>query len=109
MAIDRIADFGLRIQCDLQSAIRNPKSAIDIHAAGVFRDGDCLGEMGDDVVGLEAFGFGVEVRHDAMPQHGRRDGANVVAADVVTAVQHGPRLGGEDQVLARRGPAPQLT
>ncbi len=57
----------------------------------------------DDVVGLDAFRLGVEVRQDAVPQHGMGHGANVLAAGVAAALQHGPRLRAQHQVLARPG------
>ena len=51
--------------------------------------------------GLIAFGLGVEVGDDAVPQHGTGHGADVVAAGVEAAVQHGPGLRPQHQVLAR--------
>ena len=49
----------------------------------------------------DAFGLGVEVGDDAVPQDGERDRADVVADDVGAAVQDGARLAAEDEVLAR--------
>src|SRR5205807_2652691 len=51
--------------------------------------GDDLGETPDDFLGLDALGLGVEVRDDAVPQHGDGDGADVLARDVIATVQHG--------------------
>ena len=54
----------------------------------------------EDIVGLEAFGLGVEVGDDAVAEDGEGDGADVVGGDVVAAVEDGAGLGGEDEVLA---------
>src|SRR6266702_522429 len=65
-----------------------------------FGFGDHLGQAIDNVVGPHAFGLGVEVRHDAVPQHGGSHRAHVLTARIVAAMQHGPSFGAEDEVLA---------
>ncbi len=72
-------------------------------------DGDRLDQPPDDVVGLEPFGLGVEVGDDPVAEHGTGHGADVFRRDVKSAVQHRAGLGRQHQILAGRGPAPQLT
>src|SRR5262245_58909169 len=67
---------------------------------GVSRDD--LAEPADDVVGFDAFGLGVEVGDDAVAEDRGGDLADVLAGDVMPAVQHRAGLGPQHQVL--RGP-----
>src|ERR1022692_1776976 len=53
----------------------------------------------DDLVGGDAFGRGGEVREDAVPQDGQRQGLDVVGLHVRSAFQERPRLATEDEVL----------
>ena len=64
----------------------------------------------DDLVGVDAFGVGVEVGEDAVAEDGSDDGADVGGADGQAAVEDGPRLGGQHDVLrgAVRPQASQL-
>ena len=55
----------------------------------------------DHVVGGDAFALGGEVEHQPVPQHGLGQGLDVVGRDVGPAVQQGPGLGAQDQVLHR--------
>src|SRR5258706_11154427 len=60
-------------------------------------------QLFDQVVALDAFGFGVEVGDDAVTQHGGSDLADVFGADVIATLQQRAGLAGEDQVLAGAG------
>src|SRR5579883_1759827 len=62
---------------------------------------DQVAEPAHDVIRLDPLGLRVEVGNDAVPQHRRRHGADVLAGDVIPPVEHRPRLGPEDQVLRR--------
>ena len=66
--------------------------------------GCVLDELVDDVVGLDALRLGVEVRDDAVAQHGVRHGPDVVARDVIPAPENGPGLSAQDEVLAGARP-----
>src|SRR5262245_44521489 len=60
----------------------------------------------DDVVGGDAFRLRREAGEEAVPQDGRRHGADVVDRHVEVALQDGVGLGGQDEVHAgaRSGP-----
>ena len=63
-----------------------------------------------DVVHRDAFGLGVESRHDAVAQHGEREGVDVVNRDVESALQDGADFSGEHEILARaRAGAPLIS
>ncbi len=71
---------------------------------GVFRvTRGLVDEHFDDVVGADAFGFGVEVGEDAVAEGGVGDGADVFCADMIPALQEGAGLAGEDEGLAGAG------
>src|SRR5436853_197711 len=61
---------------------------------------DELEQLLDNLVAVDAFGFGVEVGDDAVAQRGQRDGRDVFGRDVVAALQHGTGFAAEDQILA---------
>ena len=52
--------------------------------------GGGLDQAADEIVGLDPFGLGVEVGHDAMPEHGVGHGADVAHVGEISPVQHGP-------------------
>ena len=56
------------------------------------------------MVRLDPLSLGIEIRHDAMPQDRRDDGTDIFALGMIPAMQHGPGLGGEHQILARPRP-----
>src|SRR5205823_484558 len=60
---------------------------------------DELHQPSHDAVALHAFGFGVEVRDDPMTQHGQRDLADVLGADVIAALEQRAGLTGENEIL----------
>src|SRR5579884_1226725 len=60
---------------------------------------DAVDETTHNVVWLDAFGFGVEVGDDAVPQYRWSYGAHVFAGDVIAAMQHGAGLGCKDEEL----------
>src|SRR5690349_5218324 len=62
--------------------------------------------MGHNVVGLQSLRFGIEVRHNPMPEHCWGDGPDIVATDVIAALQHGPRFCGQNQILTRSRAGP---
>ncbi len=72
----------------------------------VLLTGDVVDEFLHDHVALDAFGFGVEVGDDAVPQDREGYLADVFGADVVSALKQGAGFAGEDEVLAGAGPAP---
>ena len=61
----------------------------------------CVQDLVDDSLGLDALGFGVEVRDDAVLQDPVREGADVVDARCCASIEEGTRLGAENQELAR--------
>src|SRR5262245_27436127 len=63
------------------------------------RERHCLEQAIDDRVGRHAFRLRVEVGDDAMPQHGVRQGADVLEADVIAAARQRTRLAAEHQIL----------
>src|SRR4051812_34471371 len=60
---------------------------------------DHLDQPADDRVGIDAVGPGVEVEHEAVPEHGAGEALHVVEIDVVLAREDGACLGAEDEVL----------
>ena len=70
----------------------------------VGRLGHGLEDSVDDLIGIDALGVGVEVGEDAVPQHGPDHGADVAGADGQAAVEDGPGLGRQDDVLGGAGP-----
>src|SRR5690242_12268079 len=63
--------------------------------------GNRLEELGDDLVGRHPLGLRVEVEQNAMPQHGVRERADVVEADVIAPVHERARLAPENHPLGR--------
>jgi len=63
------------------------------------RHGHVAEDLGDDVVGGDAFGFGFEIRNQAMAQGGERGGLNVLEADVKAALREGADFAGENECL----------
>src|SRR5262245_12891624 len=61
---------------------------------------DGLDNAVDDVVGGDAFGFGVEGWDNAMAQHGFGQRDNVVVRNMEAAAQDGADFAAEDEVLA---------
>ena len=57
------------------------------------------------VVGVNSLGPGVEIQHQAMAQDRQSNGAYIGEIDMKTAIENGPGLGSQDQVLrcARAG------
>ena len=62
-----------------------------------------LENLGDDVVGSDALGLGLEIQDEAMAQGGGRDRLDVIEADVESALDQGADLAGEDAAFVRRG------
>src|SRR5882762_1619040 len=67
--------------------------------------GNRLQQVIDDAAAVDAFGLGVEVGDEAVPQDRMRERLHVVDADRVAAIEQRARLAGGDQVLrgARAG------
>src|SRR5262249_35791054 len=61
---------------------------------------DDLAKSPHDFIRLDAFGFGVEVGDDAMPQDGGGDGPDIFTGDVKATMQDGASFGRQDQELA---------
>ena len=55
------------------------------------------------LIGLDAFGLGLEVEDHAVPQRGQKHAPHVLEADVVAAVQQRPDFGRQGQRLGRAG------
>src|SRR5215470_19239156 len=53
----------------------------------------------DDVFGFDAFGLGVEVRQNTMPEDWIGQRLNVFDRDIVTAMNERPRFSSQDQEL----------
>src|SRR5690242_3632743 len=66
----------------------------------LIRRGDGLKQVGDDAVGVDALGLGVEGGDDPVPQDGGGDVADVGHGGVDAAFEQGAGLGADDQTLA---------
>src|SRR5262249_30021418 len=62
----------------------------------------------DDVFGFDAFGFGMEVRENSMPENRIRQRLNVFDGNVVTAMNESSRFRAEDQELRRAEMGPVI-
>src|SRR4029077_6629501 len=60
----------------------------------------------DDGIGVLSFGLGRVRRHQAVPQHRLRHGADVVYGHRGAALERGAGLGGDDQRLPGPGTGP---
>ena len=60
---------------------------------------DDLDQSADQAVGVDPLGPGMEIQDQAMAQDRQRDGAHVGEIDMEAAVENGPGLGSQDQVL----------
>lgn len=61
-------------------------------------DGEFVEDAGDDLFGVEAFGFGFVGDGDAVAEDFRSDGFHVVGGDVGAAVEEGVGAGCEGEV-----------
>ncbi len=70
---------------------------------------DRLKELVDDLIGVDTLGVGIEVGEDAMSQDGSNHGADIAGADGEPAMEDGPGLGGQHDVLRGARSAPQAS
>src|SRR5258708_36495684 len=63
-----------------------------------------VGEPPHNVIRLDAFGLGVEVRDDPVPQHRSGHGPDVLARNIIAAMQHRPGFRSEHQGLRASRP-----